>query len=113
MAEAGTQTESIEIEPPRFILITQFATFRQLGLALAKKKQNTTWIGASRTSRNMGDATSTRHWKCIEQPNSRLIVLDRARDNRVFAVTLLRIRAAYALGAMRYGVFTALKPHDA
>ncbi|HET7238820.1 MAG TPA: class I SAM-dependent methyltransferase [Terrimicrobiaceae bacterium] len=30
--------------------------------------------------------------------------------NRVFLVTVARIRLAYALGAMRYGIFTASKP---
>lgn len=30
--------------------------------------------------------------------------------NRVFLVTIVRIRLAYALGAMRYGIFTARKP---
>lgn len=31
-------------------------------------------------------------------------------DNRIFALTVLRILAAYRLGAMRYGLFDALKP---
>ncbi len=34
-------------------------------------------------------------------------LLDRRNGDRVFAATLWRIRAAYATGSMRYGVFTA------
>ena len=30
--------------------------------------------------------------------------------NKEFALTLVRIRLAYALGAMRYAIFTATKP---
>ncbi len=40
----------------------------------------------------------------------RAYLLDRRRPNRVFALTLLRLRAAYAVGALRYGVFTARRP---
>jgi len=34
-------------------------------------------------------------------------LFDRASPNRIFALTVLRIWAAYRLGAMRYGIFTA------
>ena len=40
----------------------------------------------------------------------RAFLLDRRNGNRVFAWTLLRMRAAYAVGALRYGVFTARRP---
>lgn len=36
-------------------------------------------------------------------------LIDPQFTNRVFAKTLFRIRLAYAIGAMRYGVFSALK----
>jgi tocopherol O-methyltransferase len=37
------------------------------------------------------------------------VLLDRTNTNRILALTLLRIWAAYRVGAMRYGVFTATK----
>ncbi|GAA5481441.1 class I SAM-dependent methyltransferase [Haloferula sargassicola] len=40
----------------------------------------------------------------------RRFLMSRHQENRVFAITLLRIRAAYLLGAMRYVVFTAMRP---
>lgn len=41
---------------------------------------------------------------------ARRFLLDRRQSERVFAATLLRIRAAYAVGALRYGLFSARKP---
>ncbi len=41
------------------------------------------------------------------QPAYRRFLLDREHQDRVFALTLLRIRLAYATGAMRYGLFAA------
>ncbi len=41
---------------------------------------------------------------------TRRFLLDRGERNRVFALTLLRIWLAYLTGAMRYVVFTAVKP---
>ena len=41
---------------------------------------------------------------------TRAFLLDDHRRNRVFAVTLVRIWIAYLTGAMRYVVFTAVKP---
>ena len=38
------------------------------------------------------------------------VLFDRGMTNRVFALTVLRIWAAYELGSMRYGIFTAGKP---
>ena len=43
------------------------------------------------------------------KPAYRRFLLDARNPNRVFALTLFRIRLAYALGVMRYGVFTARK----
>jgi tocopherol O-methyltransferase len=40
----------------------------------------------------------------------RAFLLDNRNENRVFALTAFRIWAAYAVGAMRYGVFSATKP---
>jgi tocopherol O-methyltransferase len=40
----------------------------------------------------------------------RRALLDRTLANRVFALTVLRIRLAYGVGAMRYGMFVARKP---
>jgi tocopherol O-methyltransferase len=41
---------------------------------------------------------------------ARRLILDSAQHNRVFAITLVRIMAAYRTGAMRYGVFVMTKP---
>jgi len=40
----------------------------------------------------------------------REFVLDRGQPNRIFAVTLFRLWAAYRTGAMRYGIFAARRP---
>ncbi|WP_414470921.1 SAM-dependent methyltransferase [Microvirga sp. M2] len=42
----------------------------------------------------------------------RRYLLDARAKNRVFALSLLRIRAAYATGSMRYGLLVAHKPRD-
>lgn len=41
---------------------------------------------------------------------ARAFVLRGTSQNRVFALTVLRIFAAYRLGAMKYGLFEAIKP---
>jgi tocopherol O-methyltransferase len=46
----------------------------------------------------------------IRNPADREFLLRTGGPNRVFALTLLRIRLAYALGAMRYGILTFEKP---
>ena len=43
----------------------------------------------------------------ISRPDYWRFMFDRNRSERIFLVTLLRIRLAYARGAMRYGVFAA------
>ncbi len=43
----------------------------------------------------------------------RAFLRDRSQANRAFALTVARIRLAYLLGALRYGVFTATKPRGA
>jgi tocopherol O-methyltransferase len=40
----------------------------------------------------------------------RALLMDRRVASRVFALTVFRIWAAYELGSMRYGIFTARKP---
>ncbi len=40
----------------------------------------------------------------------RRFVLSRDNPNRVFALTMARIWLAYAIGSMRYGILTAIKP---
>ncbi|HEX3158448.1 MAG TPA: methyltransferase domain-containing protein [Gemmatimonadaceae bacterium] len=40
----------------------------------------------------------------------RRMLMDPDFDDRVFAVTMLRLWAAYHVGAMRYGIFTARRP---
>ncbi len=42
----------------------------------------------------------------------RSYLFDPSRANRVFALTLFRVWLAYESGAMRYGIFTAIKPED-
>lgn len=44
----------------------------------------------------------------LADPAFRRRLFDREFNNRVFARTIFRIRLAYATGAMRYGVFSAL-----
>lgn len=46
----------------------------------------------------------------FRDPDMRRFLLDRHEQNRVFAITLLRIWIAYVVGAMRYLVFTARRP---
>jgi len=46
----------------------------------------------------------------LRDAGMRRYLLGRHRQSRVFAVTLLRIWLAYALGAVGYRVFTACKP---
>jgi len=46
----------------------------------------------------------------LRDAEARRFLLDSAQRNRVFALTLLRLWAAYRTGAMRYVVFTAEKP---
>ena len=43
----------------------------------------------------------------IRRPDYWRFMFDRNQSERIFLITLLRIRLAYARGAMRYGVFTA------
>lgn len=45
--------------------------------------------------------------------NIRQFLRDRSQANRAFALTAIRIRLAYLLGALRYGIFTATKPQGA
>lgn len=40
----------------------------------------------------------------------RRFILDKASRNRIFALTLLRLIAAYRTGSMRYAIMTAVKP---
>jgi tocopherol O-methyltransferase len=46
----------------------------------------------------------------IERPDYRRFLLGRENPNRIFAWTMVRIRLAYALGSMRYGILPAEKP---
>ncbi len=46
----------------------------------------------------------------LEKPSYRQFLLSRKSPNKVFAMTLLRIRLAYQTGSMRYGMMTAEKP---
>ncbi len=49
-------------------------------------------------------------WKVCTQGRYRAVLLDRSQTNRIFALTLFRILAAYQTGAMQYGLFTMSKP---
>jgi tocopherol O-methyltransferase len=44
------------------------------------------------------------------QPRYRAFLLNGSSEHRVFAFTVLRILAAYAVGAMKYGFFEATRP---
>jgi cyclopropane fatty-acyl-phospholipid synthase-like methyltransferase len=46
-------------------------------------------------------------WRTLLRPHYRRFLFDHRNENRVFAKTLLRIRLAYAMGAMRYGILAA------
>ena len=45
----------------------------------------------------------------VRKPGYLRFLLDSKNDNRVFALTMFRIWLAYRRGAMRYGVFAAVK----
>lgn len=45
----------------------------------------------------------------IARPRYLKFLLDRNNDNRIFALTMIRIWIAYRIGAMRYLIFTATK----
>ncbi|HWH76048.1 MAG TPA: class I SAM-dependent methyltransferase [Candidatus Binatus sp.] len=47
--------------------------------------------------------------RLLADPAFRRRLLDREFTNRVFAKTIFRIRLAYEIGAMRYGIFSAQK----
>jgi tocopherol O-methyltransferase len=47
--------------------------------------------------------------RLFTRPSSWAYLLDRRNGNRVFALTVLRILAAYRFGAMRYAMFTAVR----
>lgn len=48
----------------------------------------------------------------LRRPDYRAFLLDRRSEERVFAVTMVRIWLAYRLGAMRYGLLTARRPRE-
>jgi tocopherol O-methyltransferase len=73
------------------------------------------------TLRNFEDVTRSvaRTWPAIVRrllaklatnPRYLQFLFSRHAKNRVFAITILRIWIAYRTGAMRYGVFTFVKP---
>jgi tocopherol O-methyltransferase len=45
----------------------------------------------------------------LRQPGYLRFLFNTRVHNRIFAVTIVRIWLAYALGIMRYGIFTARK----
>lgn len=47
----------------------------------------------------------------IRRPDTRAFLLDGSRQERVFALTMVRIWLAYRLGVMRYAVITAIRPN--
>lgn len=47
------------------------------------------------------------------RPDYRRYLMDRAQQNRRFALTLIRLWIGYRLGVIRYGFFVAEKPSDA
>jgi tocopherol O-methyltransferase len=68
---------------------------------LSRKVRKTWWICARRLL-----------WKLATKRKYRNALLDRNKSNRIFALTLLRIIAAYQTGAMQYGVFQISKPRN-
>jgi tocopherol O-methyltransferase len=65
---------------------------------LSRRVRRTWWICLRRTARELA-----------RNPAARRFVLDGANANRDFALSLVRIPLAYLAGAMRYGLFTAVK----
>jgi tocopherol O-methyltransferase len=49
-------------------------------------------------------------WKLIRNPIYLRFLFDEHARNRIFALTIFRLRFAYRFGAMRYGVFSFRKP---
>ncbi|MBB5350244.1 tocopherol O-methyltransferase [Haloferula luteola] len=49
-------------------------------------------------------------WAMVREPDLRRYLLERHQQSRRWGFTVLRIWAAYVLGALRYQVFTARKP---
>lgn len=53
-------------------------------------------------------------WRFVKalfrRPSYVRFLLDSHNDNRIFALTMFRIWMAYRTGAMRYGIFAAVKP---
>lgn len=66
---------------------------------LSRAVRQTWWICARRLC-----------WKVFTQRRYLHALFDRRNSNRVFAITLFRILAAYQTGAMRYGLFQIQKP---
>ena len=66
---------------------------------LSRKVRKTWWICARRLTGRL--VTSPAYWKAL---------FDSKNGNRVFAITLMRILAAYHSGAMQYGLFVMRKP---
>ena len=49
----------------------------------------------------------------FREPEYRRFLFGSGNPNRIFALTLMRIWLAYSVGAMRYGIITAIKPGEA
>ena len=49
----------------------------------------------------------------FREPEYRRFLFGSGNPNRIFVLTLMRIWLAYAVGAMRYGIITAIKPGEA
>ena len=65
---------------------------------------------SSEVARTWREITRAFAWKLIREPEYlRFLFNDHAR-NRIFALTIFRLRFAYRFGAMRYGVFVFRKP---
>lgn len=65
---------------------------------LSRRVRKTWWICARRLAGRL--CTSPRYWRALVDSNN---------GNRVFALTLVRILAAYHTGAMQYGLFVMEK----
>jgi tocopherol O-methyltransferase len=88
---------------------------------MGSAKENRAWIEAAGLTVEREEELSgevARTWTvCLRRVAGRLLrdrryrrfLLDATEGDRLFALTLLRIRLAYATGAMRYGFFVARK----
>lgn len=83
-------------------------------LAGAGLREAAPWQDLSRRVRRTWSITLARGLRrALVDAEARRFLLDRSRPERVFALTMARIWLAYRVGALRYGLFTAIREEEA